>query len=101
MITEEFAEKLFIRIQEHSAGSLDSDEIEILSKLMSSDVMLKALGQALALSRLTENEMSKLDMGEAGKIIEFTRAQGQIQGIYKVIQGLLGLITEKEEDPNE
>jgi len=101
MITPEFAEKLYIRMQEHSGAELDTGEIETLAKLMSSDVMLKAFGQALSFCRNTEIEMSRLNMGEPGSVIEFTRGQGQIQGVNKIIEGILGLITEKDEIPND
>lgn len=97
MIKAEFAEKLYIRILEHSVSQLTGEELETLSKLMSSDVMLKALGQGLGYCRVIEAEMAKLNMAEPGSVIEFTKGQGQIQGINKMVEGLLNLITEKEE----
>lgn len=98
MITTEFAEKLYIRMQEHAFSSLDEEETELLSKLLSSDVILKALGQAFAFCRNTESEMAKLNMADPGAVLEFTRAQGQIQGVNHIVTGLLGLITEKDEE---
>ncbi len=101
MISADFAEKLYTRMQEHSATVLDSEEIEILAKLISSDVMLKALGQAFAFCRNTEGEMSRIDMSQPGSVLDFAKAQGQIQGVNHIITGLLGLITEKDEEDDE
>ena len=101
MITAEFAEKLYIRINEHSASSFDASEIETLSKLVSSDVMLKAFGRAIAFAKDTEKEMAGINMSTPGASIDFTRAQGQIQGINSMIAGILGLITIKDDEDDE
>ncbi len=98
MISSDFSEKLYARMQEHIEAELTLEELDTLSKIMCSDVMLKALGKALKFCRETQNEMGLLNMADANAVIEFTRGQGQIQGVAKMIAGLLDLITEKDEE---
>jgi len=101
MISTEFAEKLYARIEEHAGSDLTHEELETLATIMSSDVMLKALGKAIMYCRQAQAEMSLLNMAEPNAVIEFTRGQGQIQGISKMIAGLLDLVTEKDEEDDD
>ncbi len=101
MITEEFAERLFARMQEHQGSVMTGEELDTFTKLMSSDVMLKAFGMAFGLCRSTESEMASLNMAAPESIFQFTHGQGQIAGVNKVANGFLGMITEKPEEPDE
>jgi len=100
-ISQEFAEKLYDRMQEHINCSLDSEELDILAKHMSSDVMLKAFGLAFRFCKETLEEMGKLDMSESKSAVAFTHGQGQIQGVHTVVNSLLTLIIEKEEEEHD
>ena len=97
MISSEFKEKLFARMQEHATSDFDSEEIEMLCKFMSSDIMLKAFGRAFTYCNLARNEMVQLDMSQKESQHKYSQGQGRIVGVHEVITGLLDLITEKEE----
>ena len=98
MITTEFADKLIERMQEHITSELSADELDTLSKILSSDVLLKAFGRVFAYCKLTQNQMTQLDMNAPGAMVEFCKAQGQILGIGQAVTELFNLVIEKEDE---
>jgi hypothetical protein len=101
MISTEFAEKLFIKVQENAVAELDSNDLEILRNLLCNEVMLKALGSGIAMCRLTQQEITQLNLSEPGQTVIYTRGQGAIDGIGNFIMSLINLIVEKEEEEND
>jgi hypothetical protein len=101
LISEEFAGKLFERVQENATAELDSNELDILRNLLCNEVMLKALGRGIAMCRVTQQEITMLDLSEPGTTVQYTRGQGAIEGIGNFILDLLSLIVEKDEEENE
>lgn len=98
MITSDRAENIYNLMHEEILCSLSSKELEALSVVMTSSVVIKAFGRSLAYCQGVSNEMAELDMKDPGNVIEFTKGQGQISGIKTMITGLLTLITKEEED---
>lgn len=101
MISEAFAEKLYERIQGHMNCTFDSNELDVLEKVMRSEVVLKAFGRSLMWCQVVANEMTAIDMSQAGAVIEFSKRQGQINGVNAMIAGLLQLITKEEDEEEE
>lgn len=101
MITQERAEQLYMKMNEHTTATFDEKELDALTVVMSSDVVLKAFGRTLAYCQLVKNEVLSLDMSANGAQYQFAKGQGQIQGVSQLISGILQLITEPqpEEDP--
>jgi hypothetical protein len=100
-ISREFAEKLFVKMQENSTAVLNADEIETLQKLLCNDIMLKAFGQAFGYCKQIQNEITQLDLSEPGASVQYTRGQGKIAGIAEAVTDLVNLIVEKEPEEDE
>ena len=101
MISSKQADSIYSKMHEAMLNELDHKELEALSVVMTSSVVIKAFGRSLAYCQGTVNEMADLDMKDPGSIIEFTRGQGQILGIKTMIQGLLSLVTKEEKDSED
>lgn len=97
MISREFAERISEKIQSYHDAELTTDEIETLSKIICSEIMLKALGRAFGYCRLVQNEITQLDLSVPGDSTKYTRGQGQMLGIATAVTDLINLITEEEE----
>ena len=97
----EFAEKLFIQMQEYATSTLDSDELETLGQILSSAIVLKAFGRVFARMAETSREIVALDMSEPANITKYARGQGEINGIGQMISELLELVIEKDEIEDE
>ncbi len=97
MITSEQAENIYNKMHEEILCGLDSKELDALSVVMTSSVVIKAFGRSLAYCQGVSNEMAELNMADPASVVEFSKGQGQIIGIKSMITGLLTLVTKKEE----
>jgi hypothetical protein len=101
LISQEFAEKMYEDIISSDAEELTSTDLELLQKLLCSQVGVNMLKRIYFYSLLAREQIMNLDMAlENGPAI-FAKLQGKSQGATEIISGLLGLITlspEKDDD---
>ncbi|KKN09573.1 hypothetical protein LCGC14_1045350 [marine sediment metagenome] len=98
MISAGFAEKLYEKMQGYHDAELTTDEIETLSKIICSEVTLKAFGRAFSYCKLEAMRITQLDLSNASAVVEYSRGQGRIDAISTVVLDLLNLIIEKDEN---
>lgn len=101
MITTQRAEKLYEKMCGEIACEFNSVELDALVAVMTSSVAIKAFGRSLAYCQMIKHQMSEIDMSKDGGVLDFTRAQGRVQGVNEMIHGILQLITEKDEEPED
>jgi len=97
----EFAEKLFVKMQEYSTSTLDTNELETLAQVLSSEIVIKAFGQQFMYCSIRQNEITALDMSEPANITVYTRGQGEINGIGQMIMRMLDLVIVEDEIEDE
>lgn len=100
MIDSDRADRLYVKMHESMYESFDSKELETLTVVMTSGPVIKAFGRAFYMCRALESEMATLDMSQKESQHQFSKCQGQIEGIKSLITGLLALVTEEEEEDN-
>ena len=98
MISAGFAEKLYEKMQGYHEAELTTDEIETLSKILCSEVTLKAFGRAFGYCKIETMRITQLDMSDPGAAVQYSRGQGRIDAIGTVVLDLLNLIIEKDEN---
>jgi len=101
MITEEQADRIYAKMQENMSSAFTEKDLDALTVVMTSEVVIKAFGRSLAYCQLIRNEMSQINMAEPTAPVLFTRHQGRIEGANEMISGLLRLITMSEESDEE
>jgi hypothetical protein len=101
MIDSDRAEKLYIMMQESANQSFDPNELEALSIVMTSAPVIKAFGRAFSMIGALQIEMSQLDMKDPANVVEFSKGQGQIEGVRSLVTGFLNLVTKEEEEEED
>lgn len=101
LISQEFAEKMYEDITSNDAEELSRTDLELLQKLLCSQVGVNMLKRIYFYSLLAREQIMSLNMEAANGSHLFSRLQGKSQGANEIISGLLGLITlspEKDDD---
>lgn len=89
----------------HESGSenqpLTEKDQELLQGILSSSVMVKALGLASNAAREIPMAILGLDLSKPENCHEASRAQGRVQGVLQTIELLFDLVTSAEEEDED
>ncbi len=98
MISKNRAEQLYVEMHKHMTSNITTEDLDALTVVLTSEVVLKAFGRSLLWCQGISNEILALNMADVSAPVEFSRGQGQIEGVNTLIHGILNLITEEEEE---
>ncbi len=103
MMTKEHAEVTLNRLLAPPVAviPLNEKEKEVLAKILTSEVMSKALVHLSSFMHQVPSTLMTLDIHDAGAQVQFSRAQGYMMGLRGAMEQLFGLVVSESEEEAE
>ena len=97
---QEQIDNLMGKMTQMAGQPLTDKDIESLEKMLSSEPLLKALGQLYASAFNQAQEFMNVDFAQPESVAVASRIQGAVRGAMSMIQDIFNLTLQEEIEPN-